>query len=71
MCSFSGTTRCGLFAALAAALLGSAACNDAELSTAPSGPESSRFLISDGANGGANPHFFFLPPVQVNPSGAP
>src|SRR5688500_18574620 len=26
------------------------------------------FAISDGANGGANPHFFFLQPIQPNPN---
>ena len=51
------------------ALLGSAACNEVQL---PSGPAaqggSPSFLISDGAHGGANPHFFFLAPVQPSPT---
>jgi alpha-tubulin suppressor-like RCC1 family protein len=63
--SFSFTTRCGLLAPFAVALLGSAACNETQLPTAPAAPEESpSFQISDGAHGGANPHFFFLPPVQ-------
>lgn len=42
---FSSTTRCGLTAALAAALLGSAACHEGELPTAPAAPATGTLTV--------------------------
>lgn len=51
---------------LAAAL---AACGEQQTLTAP--PASlPQFEISDGGHGLGNPHFFFLPPLAAEPSGA-
>jgi alpha-tubulin suppressor-like RCC1 family protein len=46
---FSSTTRCGFTAAVAAALLGSAACKDAQLPTAPAAPDESSQNVSGTA----------------------
>ena len=46
-----------------------AACTDATAPVAPlaTGPTGPSFLISDGAHGGSNSFFFFLPPMVKNP----
>jgi alpha-tubulin suppressor-like RCC1 family protein len=53
--------------ALAVTLL-AAACQDRP---SPVGPGGISALVSDGAHGGGNPDFFFLPPLVGDPSSSP
>ena len=56
------------FACAVALTAVAAACSDRTPPTSPgSASLSPQFAISDGANGGGNPNFFFLPPLQPSP----
>jgi len=56
--------KCAALVALSIALV--AGCRDQESVTSPKAPRLSA-LIQDGHSAGANPHFFFLPPLSPEP----
>src|SRR5437870_4737781 len=60
----SRAMKCAALVALSIALV--AGCRDQESVTSPKAPRLSA-LIQDGHSAGANPHFFFLPPLSPEP----